>query len=473
MSRLARLYGINAVSALSNVAVIFAFLAAAGRAGYGTYGIYIVFFAFYQVLDFALVKVALVVFERHRAGRGADQANALAIGFLNRALVPIAALSLPFILAGNTIFPYDPGTGVGGRIVALIVVAEFILSYPANRTTFHLALERRFQAIQVMRLAATLLRHLFAWTVLLVTGSLLLAISAIVLKGVVIGLVARGWNERAFKIAAIDSAPAVAARERNGDLLMLAGVAGTAFLLVIVQELPAAYIDRTYGRVALGSFRVVYDLAAAVWFVSTIYPTVLFSYLLPREGAIDRDAARRALQPLSDLIGVFHVGYFLGVATLLCGGMLFWVHTFTELPFAFGVVGGVAILGYNRFLIEAAQAYGQTRATIVATAASVVIVLAILTLGPGNRGLPEVALAWLVGQAALMVGLKAVLARVVRPTLESHRDLAIVLAPIVAVAVLQKVLPLELLALVCLVGTIVAGIALLVMIASARRRDAT
>ncbi|MBA4234223.1 MAG: hypothetical protein C0465_26995, partial [Ralstonia sp.] len=228
MSRIASLYGINAVSYLSNVAAIFVFLAFAGREGYGTYGIYIVFFAFYQVLDFALVKVALVIFERHRSGKSADQARVLAIGFLNRALVPIVALSILFIFAADAIFPYDPGTGVGGRTVSLIVVAEYILSYPANRTTFHLALGQRFQAIQVVRLAATLLRHFLAWSVLLVTGSLLLAMMAIVLKGVIMGMIARGWNERSFKFPAMASPPNVAASERNGDLLLLAGIAGTA-----------------------------------------------------------------------------------------------------------------------------------------------------------------------------------------------------------------------------------------------------
>lgn len=464
MNRIASLYGINAVSYLSNVAAIFVFLTLSGRGGYGTYGIYIVFFAFFQVLDFALVKVALVVFERHRSSRGENQARALAIGFLNRALVPISALSIPFILAGDALFPYDPGTGVGGRTVAMIVVGEYILTYPANRTTFHLALEQRFQEIQLVRLAATLLRHLFAWSVLLMTGSLLLAMLAIVLKGVAVGLIARHWNERTFVLADLDrSSSAAAASERNGELLMLAGIAGTAFLLIIVQELPAVYIDRTYGRAALGSFRVVYDLVAVVWFVAAIYPTVLFSYLLPSDGVIDSDAARRALQPLSDLIGVFHVCYFLGVTTLLCGGMLFVGREFDEIPFAFGVVGGVAILGYNRFLIEAAQAYGQTRSTILATVVTVGVVLAILMQVPGNRSLPEVALAWVVGQAMLMMMLKAVLAKVVRPTWGWNRDFAIVLMPIVAVVLLQKVLPLSVLAAACLMGTIIAGIALLVL----------
>lgn len=463
MRRLAGLYGVSAVGYLANFASIFVILAVVGREGYGTYGIYIVIVAFYHVLDFALVKVALVAFERHRANRGSEQASAIAVRFLNRALLPISAISLPFILAGNAIFPTGAGSGVGGRFVALIVFIEYLLSYPANRTIFHLALDQRFYTIQVVRLANTLLRHAIVWIMLLGTGSIPLAIGAIVLKGVVIGLAAKYWNERAFKLTVVTSSSPTEPCERRGDLKLLISIAGTAFLLIIVQELPAVYIDRTYGRAALGSFRVVYDLVAVVWFVAAIYPTVLFSYLLPSDGVIDSDAARRALQPLSDLIGVFHVCYFLGVATLLCGGMLFVGREFAEIPFAFGVVGGVAILGYNRFLIEAAQAYGQTRSTILATVVTVGLVLAILMQVPGNRSLPEVALAWVVGQAMLMTMLKAVLAKVVRPTWGWNRDFAIVLMPIVAVVLLQKVLPLSVLAAACLMGTIIAGIALLVL----------
>ena len=126
MRRLAGLYGVNAVAYLANMAAIVVFLSLTGRAGYGAYGVYIVFLAFYQVLDFALVKVALIIFERHQTSSGADAASARAVGFMNVALVFIAVLSVPFVLAGNTIFPHDRATDVGGSMVAAIVAGEFI-----------------------------------------------------------------------------------------------------------------------------------------------------------------------------------------------------------------------------------------------------------------------------------------------------------------------------------------------------------
>lgn len=465
MKILAGIYGLNSLSFLVNLLAIFVYTSLKGPAGYGAYGVYVVFMSIYYVVEIALVKAALSIFERHRQQEDDALACDRAVTFLLWALLPITVLSIPLIAVGNSLFPYDSATGVGGTFAAALAFGESLGSFTLVLATFRLTVERRFLAVYALRLAATLLRHLCAWSALWLFGSISIAILAILVKAAVIGLACWRWQAHKFR-----TDRRLAHRPHSSDFVLLASLVATALLLVLMQELPTTHIDRIYGREALGNYRLVYDISAAVWFVATIYPTVLFTHLLA-VNASKGEAAAQSLQPLSEVISVFHVAYFCSLSALvgwesvLAGGYL------RQLPFVLGVVAGVSILGYNRFLMEAAQALGKARWTVVATGGTVLVVLAVLGLAPRSRAMPEVALAWVVGQTVLMLGLKGILATVVRPSISSLRDVTTLLVPIGAILLLQSRLPLALFAIICTLGACLAGVLLLRLLIAQTRKS--
>ncbi|HRO50512.1 MAG TPA: oligosaccharide flippase family protein, partial [Hyphomicrobium sp.] len=363
MKTLISVYGINALAFLSNLAAVFVFLALAGPAGYGSYGVYIVFFAVYYLWDISLIKTTLVVHDDARR-QGVPDPTAHAVSFLRGSLLPFVAGSLVLIASGNLIYSVDPATGIGGRIVMLIVAGEHLLSYPVNRVIFHLTLEKRFRTIYTLRLAATLLRHAASWGVLLLTGSVFWAIVAILLKGLVVGAVSLYWIADRFPTVRRSRL-----RLARGDLAIVLSFFAAAVVVVVMQELPSLFIDRTYGREALGAYRMLYDIVAAVWFLATIYPTILFSSLLAGKAQRTPEETTAFLVRIGDRLALFHLAYFLGVcALILIERSFLWGRL--EASYAFGVVAGVSILGYSRFLVEVAQAYGRGRLVLGATLAT-------------------------------------------------------------------------------------------------------
>ncbi|MCR6636420.1 hypothetical protein [Devosia sp.] len=310
---------------------------------------------------------------------------------------------------------------MGGSQIALIVVAEHLLSYPANRLSFYLARSGRFNAVYGLRLFGTFLRHGFAWIALLLTGSIEMAISAIVLRGLVFGALSLFWLYRDFSRT-----------ESKGKRLpwtaftTFAAFTSTAFALLAIQEIPSIFIARTFSREVLGSYRYLYDLTAAIWFVATIYPTVLFSYLLPKYGISDPSATRHRIAPLSDALLVFHLTYYLAVSTLLSAMTRFELDLFsTQMPFAFGLTAAVSLLGYSRFQIEAVQALGKGRAALICVTVSAALVAAFFWLVPGMPDKQVIGIGWLLGQLVLAVLLRLVLSMSTGDIPAAIRDIAV------------------------------------------------
>lgn len=431
-------YAINAFAFAVNLGAVFVYLAVGGPEAYGSYSIYIVFMAALMLMDTALVKAALLKRERCLPALGEGGAEAAAVRFLAWYIVPLAALGPPLVLAGDLIYPYAPETGVGGSVVMAVALVEHALSLPTNRLTLHWTLRRRFYEIYGLRLMATIVRHAIAWTVLLATGSVLAAIVAIVLKGVLLGTASWWWSNRAYPTQASAHRPKVE------DYLVLGSFFGAAALLFVAQELPSFYVDRTYGREILGEYRLLYDVVVAVWFVATIYPSMLFAHLLPAEGRRDRRAQTAKLMPLIEKLALFHAAYCFGALAVVAGErMVFGL--FADAGYVEGVVVGITILGLNRFLIEAAQANGLGRGTLAATVLAGIVVAGVLALAPRDGLISEVGLAWLVGQLVFYFCLKAMLAwRVLAPGLRIWSDVAILTAPAtLAATIVPSLSPLE------------------------------
>lgn len=460
MKTLLGVYGINAFAFLSNLAAIFVFLSVAGPAGYGGYGIYIVFLAIYYLWDISLIKTMLFV-HNDAQQRGESDPTVSSAAFLRGSLVPFAIGSVVLIGAGDLIYPVDSATGIGGTIVMLTVALEHLLSYPANRLAYHLTLDQRFRRIYALRLAATLLRHALSWGVLLFTGSVYWAIVAILVKGVVVGAVSLVWVSRRYTHARTSDS-----RFRSAHVGVLLSFFFAATVVVVMQELPSFFIDRNYGREALGSYRTLYDIVAAVWFVATIYPTILFSHLLIGKAQLARDERTDQLVRFGDRLALFHLAYFFGACALIVVERSFLWGMLENTSYAFGVVAGVSILGYSRFLVEVAQAHGLGRNVLVATIATALSIALVFMIWPAESGLAEIGWAWLIGQTMFLLLLKIILLPLADRSLRTFRDAAILLLPIGFIAGAHHLLPPTPLLAVCVAGVTVSLCALFVLMRS-------
>lgn len=457
MKTLLSVYGINAFAFLSNLGAVFVFLTLAGSAGYGSYGIYIVFLAIYYLWDISLIKATLVVHDDARR-RGEADPTVPSAAFLRSSLAPFVIGSVVLIGAGNLIYPVDPATGIGGTVVMVIVALEHLLSYPANRLAYHLTLEKRFRSIYVLRLAATLLRHAFSWSVLLITGSVFSAIVAILAKGAIVGAVSLLWIARRYATPR-DLPP----RFRLAHFGTLLSFFSAAAIVVVMQELPSFFIDRSYGREALGAYRTLYDIVAAVWFVATIYPTILFSHLLIGKTQRTRDETTALLAGFGDRFALFHLAYFFGVCALIVVERSLLWGILENASYAFGVVAGVSILGYSRFLIEVAQAHGLGRHVLAATIATVLGIALVFIAWPAEASLAEIGWAWLIGQTMFFLLLKTILLAVTSPGPRAFRDAALLILPIALIVGTEHVLPPAPLLAMCVAGAALSLSALLIL----------
>jgi hypothetical protein len=429
-------YGYNALSFFLNFIAVFVYIRIAGFQAYGGYSIYLILMALLVLLETSLVKAALAMHargDRESARGGAERFIFSYIFILALACVPLTVLS-------NYVFPVDATTGVGGSFVMVVVLLESALSSPFNQLTFRLTLAKRFATIYAWRLAATFVRHICAWTALLLTGSVRYAIVAVIIKGAIVGggsLIAMRGDD-----GGVRSARALAQPASWADYFALAQIFVTVALLLVIKEAPSVYVNRIHGQTIFGIYRTLYDLVNPVWFIATIYPTMLFTFFLPRNGRLVRAEATAKFEPLAYKLALFHLCYAAGVSTLISGEIFFSNRIFPQMPFAYGVIGGVCLMGYNNFLLEAAQAFGLLFRALGAILVALAVVTGVLFFGPRLDDASEIAYVWVVGQLALFVFLRGLL---FLEALDAHAgsllDVLVLGAPVILIVVLNNRIP--------------------------------
>jgi hypothetical protein len=427
-------YGYSALSFLLNFIAVFVYIRIAGFQAYGAYSIYLILMALLVLLETSLVKTALTM---HARAGGAESARLGAERFIVSYKFILALACVPLTVLGNYVFPADATTGVGGSLVMVVVLLESALSSPFNQLTFRLTLAKRFATIYAWRLAATFVRHICAWTTLLLTGSIRYAIVAIVIKGVIVGggsLIAMRRDDGGVRPASALAQPA-----RWADYFALAQIFVTVALLLVIKEAPSAYVNRIHGQTIFGIYRTLYDLVNPVWFIATVYPTMLFTFFLPRDGRLVRAEAAAKFEPLAYKLALFHLCYAAAVWTLISGEILFSGRIFPQMPFAYGVVGGVCLMGYNNFLLEAAQAFGLLFRALGAILATLAVVIGLLFFGPRLDNAGEIAYVWVVSQLALLVLLRGLL---FLEALDAHAgsllDVLVLGAPVILIVALNN-----------------------------------
>jgi hypothetical protein len=457
MRTLGGIYCINAISFLSNLAAVFVFINFSGANGYGTYGIYLVFLSAYYLWEICIVKSALII-QQEKETDSIYDSDFRAVAFLRGSFIPFVIGSLVLVALGNTIYPVDAQTWVGGSAVAFIVACEHFFGYPANRLVYHLTIQNRFQAIYILRLGSTFLRHACAWGVLILTGSVQWAMAAILIKGIALGAFSLWWIKR--KISRIQSTGICISKSQ---LVMLGGFFGAAIALLALQEIPSFYINRFYGRVNLGIYRSFYDIVNAVWFLATIYPTILFAHLLKNNASPQIATRNLFFSVWSKRISLFHLVFFFIVCFCISFDRLLSINFIPKMPYLIGLTGGVAILGYSRFLIEVAQSHKLSSQVLVSTLVAFSVVIIVFYFSAVDFGINAVAWAWLIGQTVFFILLKVALHFSRVQSAKDQWDVVILVLPILTLTIFYSFLSQELILGISALGAL-SGIVVLIML---------
>lgn len=451
------IYGINGLSFLANFFAIVIYWHLAGTSGYGTYGIYVIFSGLYLLVDFAVIKTAIAIFQNARGSLSERESVSKAVSFIRWAILPIFSASIIVIGAGNQLFPTEQGALNGGSILGLIAYLEHISAYPNNWLAFFLTYKKQYREVFIWRLAGTILRHILSLAALFITGSVLLAISMSVVRGIIFGLYSFKLGKKKFNLPhSTSSLPPL------HDFGLFGALLGASLSLLGMYEMVSVFIDHTYGRDTLGAYRILFDLTNPIWFIATIYPILLFTHFLPENGELHVGAARKKFESLSPLLALIHVCYF------FCFGAAYsmakWM-SFTELegiPFAVGVVGGITLLGYNRFLIEAGQAYGRQRETLISAIMAIAISgIALIILNRGQKF--EIAWAWIISQTVFFFCLKISISISLGYNRSLWQDLWLLLFPCLIMFGLDARISLGQQVLLFSIGAIVSGIYLITL----------
>ncbi|MEM7067644.1 MAG: hypothetical protein AAF478_02075 [Pseudomonadota bacterium] len=428
-------YFINGFTFLTNIAAVVFYTKFGGASAYGTYGIYIVFLAIFYVWELAVLKTALIASESAVEAKGVIKIS-YGVRVINFSVVAFLVGSLCLFATGNFFYPVDFETAIGGSFVVAIVAVEHLLSYPMIHVIYHLTNNNRFIEVYKLRFITTLLRHAFAWSVLLATGSIQAALIAIILKGIVTGLYCLWWYKKEFSLAS-----PVSPRIQPKILLTILQFFVTAVVVIVLQEAPSVYIDRTFGRFELGNYRVIYDIIAGIWFLATIYPTILFSLFLKNRSKFTSTELRSRISYLSYFLSAIHVLYFMCVCAVYFAILKLFPNLLEGKGYFIGVVAGVSILGYNRFLIEILQSQGQSLEVLISTILSCVIAIFVFFFLLAGSSVEVVGSIWFGVQLLYLLLTKSIISIRCEKYLNYWWDVFLIICPIGLVMLLVSALP--------------------------------
>ncbi len=355
----------NAVGALGHLLLLKVVTGTAGFEGYALLSLYLLAFSVLQVFEAAVVRraVDLSVSPQRTSPDGL---------FLAWAGVAIAlGLAGAIVLAGSVL---DFEVGPWFVFVAVTAgVLDYVLGIPITRYCVELTLQRQSGRIAGMILVQNLTRYS---TILLLANleSLGPAYLALVpLRRVVDGLVLY------VLVRHRQTDAGAAAPSRLREILSAFGRYGsiTAFL-VLGTEGTALAIAVLFGEFHYGQYRATFDLASKLWFVTSIFPLIIY----PRLKGMERNA--RTLERIARALRISWIAYLaVAAGAWLIVGYVFEV----VFPALRGsewlfllVVAGVAMNAHSRFGLECLQAFDRPTVPVSMAAGFAIVMLALFLI---------------------------------------------------------------------------------------------
>ncbi len=377
------LYGANAVGALGQLAAIHFVMGWSGVSGYARVSLYFMAFAVPLAFEPAVVRKAMNLSGEQD---GDAKVDALLVAWTTAAIVVGTVIA---IALGSAVFSASMGlwSAVG---LLMIGAVDYALGVSLLRMSVRLGRAGDQRRLALISFVQNLSRYGFL-LILLFAGDGSLGFLALlplrrlvefaVLRASVVPLrwpAAGSW--RLLWSAMVDFGATIG--------VLLLGTEGVGVLVYLV-----------FGDHQFGSYRAAFDLASKLWFVTTIFPLVLYPRLRvlglgPRTLLILRKVF--AWSWLAYLV-IALVGFL--VAPLLFR-LFFPKLVGTEFVF-FLVLMGVAITAHARLALECLQAFGFHRTATSSAIAFVVVMLAVFLALGSRPAAAAIGGAWIGGGLAL------------------------------------------------------------------------
>ena len=389
---LVALYGANAIGALGSLLVIRFATSWAGFGSYAQIALYFLSFAVLQALEPAVIRKAVDV-------RGGAVGNAR-VGDLFVAWT-IFSLGVGLFLSlalAELVFSSTMGAGTAFLLLVTGVV-DYVLGAPILRKTvdYSVADDQAGMAL------VAFIQNASRFTVLL----LLLWVGE--------GHATYVWLlplRRLLDYFALRLMDAGATRQKTAftigaglGLLSegLVAFGSTIIWLLLATEGIGLLVYLNFGEAEFGRYRALFDLASKLWFITSVFPLLLYPKL--RKIGL----GPRALRLLRGIFLISLCSYlFVAILGLQLAPSLFPIlfPSLTNLEWLFFLVLlGVALTAHARFGLECLQAFGAPRKAALAAATFAFMMLGVFQLLAQNFAVTvAVGGAWFVSATVLAIG---------------------------------------------------------------------
>ena len=398
-------YSANALNGVLGVVAVPIGLRSLGPEGYGLFSLYLLMISYVLLADLGVSKHLLRLLSCSRDSRdGVDYLRtALALYYgLSAAwfgLLPLLLWLVPAIL-----FPVEPRYCAQLRWLTVIAVTEFAVGIPQSLIQTSALAKERFGDYSRFTLLSGVLRNS-----VIILGALVFGSPC----GLAAAMLARKAVDFCLAARILGGLPKAAWRPRfsRRDAAMMLAQSGTLSVAQVLysslMSVGSYLMNAHFGLYWLGIYRVAFDLAGKISFLSNGVGLVLF----PKLAYAFRNEARRKsiallLGPALDVSWLFYCA--LGAVAVMAAP-----HALPKIgvanPDAIGlfvlIVIGLSLNCHGLVTNEIIQASGHYRRNIVVTVSGLVIMIAVFSLSRWKAGPASIGVGWIA--AAVSIGVIA------------------------------------------------------------------
>jgi hypothetical protein len=382
------LYFANGIGALGQLVTIRVISQSTGISDYGVVALYFLSFSVLQVFEASLIRKAV---DQLCKGRNGLRITGLfsAWGQLTIIVTLPVAIVLSMILR-------DFSAGPLVVFVALLSgVLDYVLGLPLVRYSVICSVSGKTGSVAILAAVQNTSRYLVllllalsdqagTWLLILVPLRRLLDWLAMITLG-------GGLNWRisaSFKgIARVRQA---LWRHGTVSIALMAGTEGLGLAIAIV-----------YGQDAYAKYKAVFDLCSKLWFVTSIFPLVLYPQI--KGLAIDIAGSKKIISVLTwsyfAYLGLIVIGTVIAPTAL---GIIFPAVDISGFVFA-AVLFGVALFGHSRLGMEILQAHSSVRNVVMLAIGFTTVMLSVFVAFSFVSYSAAVVGAWIMASIVLVI----------------------------------------------------------------------
>lgn len=395
---LTSIYSVNIFNGVMGVVLIPISLKLLGAEGYGLFSIYTVIASFVALLDVGIGKSLQRALSSKGSAQFKDRQISTACGAYLLVLAALAAVLPALIIAiPNYVFPVEESLKNSIRWIVFLSCIEYILFIPLAVGQSICFAKEEFHKHAQFSLFSGVARYAILFAAIYFLDSIILIIGAYVLRRAldwylirrIMGPLPPSIWRPSFHIKDL--------RELSVHAL---GLSVTRLLQTILISMGSVLVNRSFGLESLGYFRVAFDLASKVWFLSNGIGLVAYPKFV--KAFADKEKSDLIFLRLRYAM-IFSWMIFLSmglVASCLSSTVLprISVSNAAVISLFIPMVLGVCINAHANLGYEVIQAAGRYRLLNSLTILSIVLMLVAFYAMESKLKLMAVAWAWLASQ---------------------------------------------------------------------------